>query len=268
MEHIGTALSQVHQAIKIPALSLKQVLESYSHIELSEEELDEAILSAKRKKEILLEQQKIKDREAENRKLFIETAWSMKQTASYAEYRATQIFDKKFELDKNNQGVYFLLCAYFSRHSEFFSIAAVLEIENPSLEKGILLAGSFGTGKTWMMRLFSRNQRKVFTVQNAKAIADIFEATGEESIQQFVTCPSLPANDVENFCHARMGICIDDLGTEGIKMHYGNRKNVIGDLIELRYETGNTGTVFHATTNLNSEQLKEFYGGRVTSRLR
>ena len=243
-------------------------MESYSHIELTEDELDEAILGAKRKKEIILQREKIKQKEAENRKLFIETAWSMKQTASYAEYRATQIFDKKFEIDKNNSDVYFLLCAYFSRHAEFFNIAGYMGVENASLEKGLLLAGSFGTGKTWMMKLFSRNQRQVFAVQNAKAIADIFEATGEESIQQFVTCPSLPANDIENFCHSRMGICIDDLGTEGLKIHYGNKKNVIGDLIELRYSTGNIGSVFHATTNLTSEQLKEFYGGRVTSRLR
>jgi len=65
-----------------------------------------------------------------------------------------------------------------------------------------------------------------------------------------------------------MGMCIDDLGTEDIKNHYGNKKNVIGDLIELKYAKKTTGIYLHGTTNLTAEQLKDFYGSRVTSRMR
>ena len=75
------------------------------------------------------------------------------------------------------------------------------------------------------------------------------------------------------------GLCLDDIGTEDVKVNYGNRKSVIGDIIEQRYSIiekledpdnikNNCGDLLHATTNLSSPQLVEYYGGRVTSRMR
>lgn len=243
-------------------------MESYSHIELSEEELDEAILAAKKKKEILMEEQRLRQIEVNNRKFLTQSQWSYDQTVSYATYRAAQLFEGKFILDQSNTTIFKLLGLYFSNDKDFIGLASAMQVDNPSLEKGLLLAGNIGTGKTWIMKLFSKNQKQVFIIQTAKAISELFGKEGEESMQQFTTCPVLPVNDVTNFYHTKMGLCIDDLGTEEVKSHYGNRKNVIGDLIELRYSKMNTGTTLHATTNLTGLQLKDFYGDRVASRLR
>lgn len=268
MEHIGTALNRLQQEVKIQPESVKKVLEAYSHIELTEDELDEAILWAKRKKEGLLEDSKIREREAQNRKFLSGTQWSFKQTEAYMEWRASQIFDKEYILDKSNFLIHKLLCLYFSNDADFVNVGIHLEIKNPSLDKGIFLGGVIGVGKTMMMKLFSRNQRQVFAVRTAKSISDTFQSEGEASLQQFLVSPQLPSNDASNFFQSKMGLCIDDIGTEELKNHYGNRKNVIGDLIELRYANGNTGTLLHLTTNLTMDQVKEFYGDRVGSRLR
>lgn len=243
-------------------------MEGYSHIELSEDEMDEAILEAKKKKEIILENKKVIEIEANNRKFLTQSQWSYDQTISYANYKAAQIFNGKFLLDENNKIIFRLLGLYFSNDKDFYGLAGAMNIENPSLDKGILLAGSIGTGKTWMMKIFSKNQKQVFAIQTAKVISELFGKDGEEGMHQFTICPQLPANDATNFFHSKLGLCVDDLGTEEIKIHFGNRKNVVGDLIELRYSNKNTGITFHATTNLTGAQLKEFYGDRVTSRLR
>lgn len=243
-------------------------MEAYSHIELTPDEIDEAILWAKRKKEDFLKDANLRELEAKNRKFLTGSQWTVKQTESFMEYRATRIFDTPFLLDNSNLFVYKMLCYYFSNDSEFVTMANSLDIKNSSLDKGILLVGSIGVGKTVLMKLFSRNQRQVFAMKTAKSIADMFQTEGEASLQQLLVCPPLPVNDSSNFYHSKMGLCIDDIGTEELKNHYGNRKNVVGDLIELRYANGNVGPLLHLTTNLTGEQLKDFYGDRVASRLR
>lgn len=243
-------------------------MEEYSHIDLTEDEMDEAILGAKRKKEGLMEEAKVRETEAANRKLLSGTQWIFKQTESFMEYRASHIFDKPFKLDKYNSAIHKLLCLYFSNDNQFVSLAESMGINHPSLDKGIFLGGAVGVGKTMMMRLFSKNQRQVFAIKTSKSIADAFQLEGEFSLQQLIVCPTLPSNDASNFYHSKMGLCIDDIGTEEFKVHYGNRKNVIGDLLELRYTNGNYGPLLHLTTNLSDNQIKEFYGDRVASRIR
>lgn len=249
-------------------MSVKEILETFNHIDLTEDEHDAAILEAKRKKELWLEQQAVRDRIERNRQMYTMKGWSWDTTEAFMRMNAVKLFNGQFKFEGQVSLYFELLVRYFSRDQQFYSLAKNMDIQNPSLDKGLFLAGNFGVGKTWLMRLFQRNNRQVFTVQNAKAIADMFESDGEEAVKKFKESPLLPSNDVENFYHTRMGLCIDDLGTEQIKNHYGNKKNVIGDLIELRYASGNTGDLLHLTTNLTGTQLSDFYGGRVASRLR
>lgn len=249
-------------------MSRKEVLETFSHIELTEDEMMEALIDAKRKKEVILQEEAKRQMAEKNRKLFTENIWSWDTCENFMKLRATNLFSGLFKFEGQVANYFNLLVRYFSRDEYFFTLAEEMGIENPSFDKGLYLGGNFGVGKTWLMKLFQRNQRQVFAVQNAKAIADLFESEGENAIKQFSESPILPSNDAKNFYHTRMGLCIDDLGTEQVKNHYGNKKNVIGDLIELRYAKGQVGPLFHVTTNLTGDQLTSFYGGRVASRLR
>ena len=85
----------------------------------------------------------------------------------------------------------------------------MLGVDNPSLDKGILLAGSYGVGKSWMMQLFARNHRQVYHIHNAKIIADSYEADGQELAERFYKNKQLPVNDSASFYHKTAGLCIE-----------------------------------------------------------
>jgi DNA replication protein DnaC len=264
MEPINKTLQSLY-----PSQSAVEALDSYNHIELTDEEQAEAILWRKQKKETEIRKQELEKKANENRKALTQTRWSMNQTNAFMQYQSNNLFkDFTFSLDTFNTSVFEMLVAYFSEDEKFISLATSLGISNPNLSKGICLAGNFGVGKTVLMKLFSKNQRQSFKVISAKHIADQFESDGEDSMSEFVSLYKNPLNDYDSFLQKTSGLCIDDLGTEDLKIHFGNRKNVIGDIIEKRYFCKNVGVLFHATTNLTAEQLKDFYGGRVTSRMR
>lgn len=249
-------------------MSLKEVLESYKHIDLTEDEMTEAVIEAKRKKEAILKAEERRRQEEENRKLFTNSQWSFEQTKSFMLYRSNQLYGGDFILDENNTAIFNLLCYYFSDDMQFVSFAENMGVKEPALSKGIMIAGNFGVGKTWMMKLFMKNQRQVYHVYNAKYVADAYEREGESSVESFIIKPKNAYNDPAVFYQSSAGLCLDDIGTEDLKNSYGNKRNVIGDIIERRYEKGNTGIWLHVTTNLSVDQMKEFYGGRVISRLR
>lgn len=63
--------------------------------------------------------------------------------------------------------------------------------------------------------------------------------------------------------------CFDDFGAEGDAYHYGNKVNVMEEILQDRYEAfGRYGMRTYITTNLNEEEIEGAYGTRVISRLR
>lgn len=249
-------------------LPLQEVLDGYKHIELTDDEMTEAIIWRKQKKEQEIQQAKILAIEAENRKMFTQFRWTYEQTKSFMQWRAAQIFDKEFVIDEKNSIIFELLCYYFSQDERFVSMADQAELNNISLNKGILLCGSYGSGKTWMMKLFQKNQRHCYMIRNAKELADLYEKQGEIAIEEYLKPLKNAVNDTAVFYQPFLGLCIDDIGTDNTKVNYGNKKNVIGDIIEKRYASGHVGTGFHCTTNLTAKGIEDFYGGRVSSRMR
>lgn len=249
-------------------MSLQEVLDSFSHIELTEDELKEAIISAKRKKEVILKERERERIAAENRKLLTETGWTYEQTRAYMLYRAKTLFNGAFYLDEHNEPIFNLLCHYFSGSREFIALASNMGVNNPSLDKGIVLAGNFGTGKTWLMSLFRKNNRQVYHVEEAKDIAFAYQKNGDEAVEKYKQKITNAFNDPVVFFQKFSGICFEDIGAEDVKNNFGNKANVIGDLIEARYANECMGIWFHGTTNLTTAKFEQFYGGRVTSRLR
>lgn len=249
-------------------MSLREVLASYDHIELSDDELCEAMIAAKRKKEAILKQQERERRAEETRKRLTSSGWTFEQTREFMLYRAESLFDKRFVIDDNNRIVFDLLCHYFSGGKEFLSIASLLGVKNPSLQKGILLAGNYGTGKTWMMRVFQKNNHRVYHMVEAKDLAALYKKAGEEAIESYKHKAKNAFNDPTVFYQTHAGLCIEDIGAEDVKGNYGDKSNIVGDIVEGRYVNECLTGWFHGTTNLTAEQLKDYYSGRVTSRLR
>jgi predicted ATPase len=238
--------------------------------------MDVALLDAYRRKELILKDQARRDRAEQTRRLFTQNRWDTATCDGYMRWRASKIFDRVFVTQDEWQGgiqtgntgtVYKLLCMYFAEDTAFPILAKEAKVPRADLRKGILLCGGVGGGKTWLMQLFSRNQRQGFLIVNSRKIAEDWKENNE-SIKQLRNRFELASNDLDNFYQTHLGLCIDDCGSEDIKNAYGNRLNVLGDLMESRYNMGNSGPFMHLTTNLTMEQFKEFYGDRVASRLR
>lgn len=246
---------------------LQTVLATYDHVSLTPEEVTEAMIWAKQKKQAANELRELKIREDQNRRQLTQTKFTYEQTRLLMLYRADNLFPKPFIIDEDNEVVFEMLCYYFSGDPMFIAKAAAAGVQNPALEKGILLVGEYGTGKTWMMKLFMKNQRQVFFMRHAKEIANEYQKDGGDQ-KTYIDKFKNAINDSSLFYHEFSGLCIDDIGIEDSKKNYGNSKNVIGDIMELRYKDGNGGVFLHATTNLGVEGIEEKYGTRLRSRMR
>ncbi|TRX01341.1 ATP-binding protein [Flavobacterium gawalongense] len=134
---------------------------------------------------------------------------------------------------------------------------------NLNLNKGLLISGPVGCGKTTLMNLcnlFSRRGYE-FKIKPCREIAFEFGANGYESLNPYTNKSPL---------QKRLNpFCFDDLGSEKQIKHFGNDCNVMAEIILSRYDhyvENNTFT--HITTNLSATELEDLYGNRVRSRMR
>lgn len=133
------------------------------------------------------------------------------------------------------------------------------------LDKGIILAGSTGPGKTKTfetMRLYSqidnvfylRSGKQIkleFKIFNSRQIVSDYVNNGFDGIEKYSFYPN---------------ICIDDLGTESREAKYfGTNLNCIEEIIERRYLKG---LITHISTNFPLDKMSELYSDRVYSRLK
>lgn len=269
-------LSQIMAALKpTEAAFLEQALlnptESTilnSDVELTNEEIWQAISEAKVKKELKI---KMEENEVLRRKKSDELLkpFTPDQLIWYCENFYKERFDKPFIFDDSNM-------LLVKKLSEYFTNSADFEVGGYSLSKGLMIMGNVGTGKTEIMRFFQKNKKQCFTIKSCREIADDYLVYKDELENVYSTPIEKPLHDPSVFFQKYIGYCFDDLGTEENKNAYGNKKNVMADLIMTIYdkpeytEKGDKDfSKFHITTNLKSkEQIENLYGTRVNSRLR
>jgi len=182
----------------------------------------------------------------------------------YAQHRFRQIYGKAFQLDEYNRPLVKMLLAYFMQEPEFESMG-----EDFSLEKNLLLFGDVGSGKTAIMRMFAVNPLQTYITYNCLDVEDDFTQKGIAGISDYWNDKYLPATCSNPFNHRSIGICFDDLGTEDTARHYGNQKNVMAHILQLRYNNV-SGFMHktHITTNLYGDEIQDNYGSRCASRIR
>ncbi len=170
----------------------------------------------------------------------------------YLNTKGKLLFGKKFKIHEGDKGILMQLCSYFIRDRGFCKKHQI------DIDKGILLSGPVGCGKTSLMKLLRHlvPLQRPYEVIPCRNVTFGFNHLGYKTI--------------EDFGNTRF-FCFDDLGIEPTGRHYGKDCNVMGEVLLSRYELfiqtkGKIKT--HATTNLNAEELEERYGNRVRSRMR
>ena len=168
----------------------------------------------------------------------------------YLDAKGKLLFGKHFKIHEEDHGVIMKLCHYFIKDIEN------CERHDIDPNKGILLSGPVGCGKTSLMRLLKfivPHQRRYIVVPSRNIVFG-FNHIGYKTI--------------EDYSNSQF-FCFDDLGVEPIGRHYGKDCNVMGEILLSRYEIFLKHNIkTHATTNLNAEELEDLYGNRVRSRMR
>ncbi len=122
--------------------------------------------------------------------------------------------------------------------------------------KGIVLLGKTGRGKSFpfeiLWRIIHPKDELKFRKASCIDIVNNYNINGPEILKDYLAGNYL----------------FDDLGTEENGMHYGNRINVMDQLIQLRYQGFYQGFKTYFTTNLDATRIEERYGERSFSRLK
>lgn len=174
-------------------------------------------------------------------------------------FKAAQEFyahgGQDFEVDAKNKNFLGHFCRYWNRE------AAFEVLENISLQKGLLVFGSYGTGKTSSFQII-QNMAKEYQIR------DLWFPS--ISTQEVVAKYNVESNKEQVIQYYSRGTFLfDDLGTEtaGNNIYqYGKEEIFIRILLNRYRNFESLGTKTHITTNLNLDQLEQRYGRQLSDR--
>jgi DNA replication protein DnaC len=156
-----------------------------------------------------------------------------------------------------------LLC-YFTEDPRFFECDNLSHKSKPSFDKGLLIIGGFGNGKSSIMKSLS-NALKYYRVRQFRFY------TANQVIDKFEACETI--GDKKSFwkTFSNGAKCFDDVKTERDASNYG-KYNIFKDLIERRYDYESRTFITCNYRNVDSleDGLQEFgdrYGARVYDRI-
>jgi len=183
------------------------------------------------------------------------STYNYSEIISWLEQKGMELYGQSFKIQETDHDIIYKLIAYFLKdETTCFQL-------NIDLNKGILLSGPVGTGKTSLMNLMKNltSLNHKFYIKPCRDISYEFIQEGYEIIQRYSKGKLYPDPKT---------ICFDDLGTENNIKYYGNECNVIAEILLSRYDLFISRKIItHITTNLSATELETAYGNRVRSRL-
>jgi len=155
---------------------------------------------------------------------------------------------------------------YFSKDERFFNCKNLSKLSIPSFEKGLLIIGTYGNGKTSTMRVFEHIFKPIKSMTFKGYSAN-------EVVNMFEKCDSDIDRDEFEAKMWRGKRFFDDVKTEKLASNYG-KVNIFKEIFEERYSRK---LITHATANFKDgfegdidaavEEFGEKYGNRVYDRI-
>lgn len=248
----------------------KTTQEAFNEIELTEDEIEEALRKGREEKYYRLKREKYWEDVSNEPEIMNYTAKELYVMLKQAKNPSGQ----PVVIDNDNKEIARLLCLYFSGNPDFEK-AQDFTGAPYNLSKGLCLMGNVGVGKTFLMGFFAHNQRQSYVIANCRKIEGrwVEEMSMREKPQRGVIehySAAIPtAVNANAYRHTSLGVCFDDLGTEtSPSKAYGEEKNVLAEILMNRYESGLPMNWTHITTNLSAHDIGIKYSTRVKDRFR
>jgi DNA replication protein DnaC len=187
----------------------------------------------------------------------MQSHYDYNDVVGWVEKKGIELYGSRFRIMESDHPVVYRLIAYFLRDEQ---TAFQFGID---LDKGILLAGPVGCGKTSLMNImkYLTPAEHKFIMKPCRDISFEFISDGYEVIHKY-SRGKLHQSDPRIYC-------LDDLGVENNLKYYGNECNVMAEVLLSRYDIFISKRIpTHITTNLSASEIEQHYGIRVRSRLR
>jgi DNA replication protein DnaC len=146
---------------------------------------------------------------------------------------------------------------------------------NLDLNKGIILMGPVGTGKSSTIHIIQKylratNNPNQFRFEQARIILREFSKDKYIGLEKYsFNYEQIPTG---GRVAKPQSLCIDDIGLENKESrHYGESVDVIGELLIDRYDLFTDDRhrkLTHATSNLDTKGLLQLYGDRIYDRFK
>jgi len=175
----------------------------------------------------------------------------------WIEKKGKDLYGNHFKILETDYPIIYKLIAYFLKDEP------TCFQYNINLNKGILLSGPIGCGKTSIMNImkYLTPTEHKFYVKPCRDISFEFIQDGYQIIHKY--------SKGKLYEYEPKTICFDDLGTENNLKYYGNECNVMAEIILSRYDVYIAKRIqTHITTNLSASEIETQYGNRVRSRMR
>jgi energy-coupling factor transporter ATP-binding protein EcfA2 len=187
----------------------------------------------------------------------IQSHYSYIEVIAWLEKKGVELYGNHFKIHETDYPIVYKLIAYFLKDEPACFQYGI------NSNKGILLSGPIGCGKTSLMNLMkylTATEHKFF-VKPCRDISFEFIQDGYQIIHKY-SIGKLYQSEPRTYC-------FDDLGTENNLKYFGNECNVMAEILLSRYDLFISKKLLtHITTNLSATEIEKTYGNRVRSRLR
>lgn len=187
----------------------------------------------------------------------IKTNYNYQEVIYWLEQKGIELYGNQFKIIDTDYPIVYKLIAYFLKDEPTCFQYGI------NVNKGILLTGPIGCGKTSLMTLMKHlaSIGNKFSVKPCRDISFEFIQDGYQIIHKY-SIGQLYQSEPRTYC-------FDDLGTENNLKYFGNECNVMAEILLSRYDLFISKKLqTHITTNLSATEIEKHYGNRVRSRLR